>query len=54
MYRVVAGDNLYAIAAKHLGKASRWRELAALNRASLGNKNLVYPNQWLILPTKVT
>ncbi|GEM_PF-6297694 len=54
MYRVVAGDNLYAIAAKHLGKASRWRELAALNRASLGSKNLVYPNQWLILPTKVT
>ncbi|MFJ8685500.1 BTAD domain-containing putative transcriptional regulator [Micromonospora wenchangensis] len=30
--RVVAGDNLWDLAAEHLGDATRWREIYALNR----------------------
>lgn len=50
-YRVEKGDSLYVIAARHLGDPQRWREIVALNKAQLNGKTVIYPNQWLILPT---
>lgn len=50
-YLVSPGDNLYTIAAKKLGDANRWREIVSLNKAMLNGKTLIYPNQWLNLPT---
>lgn len=50
LYRVRKGDNLKRIAAKLLGNANRWREIATLNRrrgwrlpASMVGKNLKVP-----------
>lgn len=50
-YLVTAGDNLYTIAAKKLGDANRWREIVMMNKAMLNGKTVIYPNQWLNLPT---
>jgi nucleoid-associated protein YgaU len=49
-YQVSPGDNLYLIAQKTLGNANRWREIVALNKATLRGRTTIYPNQWLILP----
>lgn len=49
-YVVTAGDNLYSIAEKQLGKATRWKEIVMLNKALLNGRTLIYPNQWLVLP----
>lgn len=61
-YTVVSGDTLSGIAAKKLGKASRWREIYNLNkdaiekaakkkgRKSSGNGRWIYPNTKLRLP----
>ncbi len=50
-YLVSPGDNLYTIAAKKLGDANRWREIVMLNKAMLNGRTVIYPNQWLTLPT---
>jgi nucleoid-associated protein YgaU len=50
-YRVAAGDSLYTIAQKRLGNGERWREIVAMNKAALQGRTLIYPNQWLTLPT---
>ncbi|MFN3428323.1 MAG: LysM peptidoglycan-binding domain-containing protein [Candidatus Sericytochromatia bacterium] len=50
-YRVAAGDSLYTIAQKRLGSGERWREIVAMNKAALQGRTLIYPNQWLQLPT---
>lgn len=44
-YRVVAGDTLSAIAARFLGSADRFREIAAKN--NIANPNLIYVGQVL-------
>ncbi|MEB3329181.1 MAG: LysM peptidoglycan-binding domain-containing protein [Candidatus Sericytochromatia bacterium] len=51
-YKVVQGDSLYAIAAKTLGNANRWKEIVALNKAALHGRTTIYPNQWLTLPNQ--
>lgn len=50
-YTVIKGDNLHKIAKKTLGDASRWREIYELNKDSIKNPNLIYPDQELQLPT---
>ena len=56
-YHVVTGDNLWDIAATHLGNGARWREIYALNRGrrqpdgrSLTDPNMIYPGWVLLLP----
>ncbi|MEU7616599.1 BTAD domain-containing putative transcriptional regulator [Micromonospora rifamycinica] len=55
--RVVAGDNLWDLAAEHLGDATRWREIYALNRGhhqangyALTNPNTIHVGWKLTLP----
>ncbi|MDB5097972.1 MAG: hypothetical protein JWM80_2393 [Cyanobacteria bacterium RYN_339] len=50
-YMVSHGDNLYTIAARRLHNPMRWREIVALNKAVLNGKTVIYPNQWLQLPS---
>lgn len=50
-YKVANGDSLYVIAAKQLGNPLRWKEIVALNKATLQGKTVIYPNQWLLLPS---
>lgn len=45
---VVSGDTLSAIAARELGDASRFPEIAAAN--SIANPNLIFPGQVLVIP----
>ncbi len=59
-YRVVAGDSLWAIAARHLGdddpvRVDRyWRAIYAANRAVVGDDpDLIHPGQLLVLPAEV-
>ena len=52
-YRVHAGDSLIRIAAQHLGDATRWRDLAALNQPWLPNPNQLTPGWQLLLPPDV-
>lgn len=53
MYRVVPGDCLWNIAAKHLGNATRWPEIYNMNRAVVGgNPNLIFPGQLFKIPAK--
>lgn len=63
-YTVKAGDTLWAIAAKHLGKATRWKEIYTLNKSvieaaakkrgfsSSNNGNRIWPGTRLKLPKK--
>lgn len=44
-YTVRQGDTLIGIAEKVLGDASKWRDIASLNK--LNNPNLIFPNQKL-------
>ncbi|WP_422753090.1 BTAD domain-containing putative transcriptional regulator [Micromonospora sp. WMMD708] len=55
--RVVAGDNLWDLAAEHLGDATRWREIYTLNRGhrqangyALTNPNTIHVGWKLTLP----
>jgi nucleoid-associated protein YgaU len=50
-YKVANGDSLYVIAAKQLGNPLRWKEIVALNKATLQGKTVIYPNQWLLIPS---
>jgi nucleoid-associated protein YgaU len=47
---VVRGDNLTAIARRHLGNGARWQEIFELNRDIVSNANLIFPGQVLRLP----
>lgn len=47
-YIVRPGDTLSKIAQTHLGKASRWPEIAARN--NLSNPDLIKPGQALDIP----
>jgi nucleoid-associated protein YgaU len=50
-YLVRSGDNIYDIARRELGKASRWRELYDLNKDRLGTQSLdLTPGTQLLLP----
>lgn len=49
-HEVVRGDNLTAIARRHLGDGSRWPEIFELNKDKVSNPNLIYPGQVLRLP----
>jgi nucleoid-associated protein YgaU len=53
-YMVSRGDNLYTIAAKRLHNPQRWREIVSLNKHLLNGSTVIYPNQWLLLPSSVT
>ncbi|MBN2124700.1 MAG: FecR domain-containing protein [Deltaproteobacteria bacterium] len=48
---VVHGDNLVNISKKYLEDSTRWREIARVNR--LGNPDLIYPGQKLIVPVRL-
>lgn len=50
-HTVVKGDCLWNIAAKYLGKGSRYTEIAALNKDKIKSPNLIYPGQVLRLPS---
>lgn len=50
-YTVKPGDSFYSIAKSQLGSASRWKELLALNNATVnGDPTSLQPGQRLILP----
>lgn len=47
------GDTLSALAQRHLGRASRWSEIYALNEAAIGsNPDKIKPGMILMLPRK--
>lgn len=48
-YTVVSGDSLWKISKRQLGDASRWPEIATLNR--IDAKYIIMPGQVLQLPT---
>lgn len=48
-YTVKSGDNLWNIAAKYLGKGSRYLEIYNLNKDKIKNPSLIYPGQVLRL-----
>lgn len=50
MYRVGRQDTLISIAAKHLGRSSRWRQIYNMNRAELQNPNKLQVGMVLKLP----
>ncbi|MEV6797657.1 BTAD domain-containing putative transcriptional regulator [Micromonospora rifamycinica] len=61
MVRVVAGDNLWDLAAEHLGDATRWREIYALNRGhrqangyALTNPHTLHVGWKLTIPAQAT
>ena len=49
-YEIQIGDNLEAIALKHLGKRQRWREIKALNPGL--NEKKLKPFQVILVPIK--
>lgn len=50
-YTVKAGDSFYSIAKSQLGNASRWKELLAINNATVnGDPTTLQPGQRLVLP----
>lgn len=53
LYQVRQGDNLSSIADRFYGKPSRWREIYAANKATIGaNPNRILPGQRLAIPIK--
>lgn len=54
MYRVGKSDTLSGIAAAHLGRASRWRQIYGLNHDRLQNANHLKPGLELRLPPDAT
>ena len=49
-YTVAKGDTLWGIAQKFYGDGSLYGRVAAANRASVKNPNLIYPGQVLTIP----
>ena len=61
LYTVREGDNLWEIAARHLGDAEHWHEIFALNQGRpqpdghrLTDPNLIYPGWILALPSRAS
>jgi DNA-binding SARP family transcriptional activator len=61
VYRVVPGDDLWAIADRYLGNGERWHELYAINAgrpqpdgSTLTDPNLIYPGWVLLLAPPAT
>ena len=50
-YTVQKGDSLWRIAQAMLGDGSRWPEIYALNGDAIGNPNLIFPGQTLVMPS---
>ncbi len=50
MYRVANGDTLTAIAADHLGRASRWKQIFRMNQDALKSPDALAPGVVLKLP----
>ena len=50
MYRVASGDTLTAIAADHLGRASRWKQIYRMNQQALKSPDRLAPGLVLKLP----
>lgn len=50
-YTVKSGDTLSAIAERHYGEASRWREIFEANRDQIDDPDLIRPGQVLRLPS---
>ena len=50
LHTVEAGDTLSAIAAKYLGKASRYPEIFEANKPMLEDPDKIYPGQVLRIP----
>lgn len=50
-YVVVKGDTLWGIAARYLGRGSRWRAIYEANRDLIKNPNRIYVGQVLEIPT---
>jgi nucleoid-associated protein YgaU len=50
MYRVANGDTLTAIAADHLGRASRWKQIFRMNQDALKSPDRLAPGVVLKLP----
>ncbi|RKT86411.1 DNA-binding transcriptional activator of the SARP family [Saccharopolyspora antimicrobica] len=53
-YRVVRGDTLWDIAARHLTSGHRWRDIQNLNTDRLGTPRHLHPGWILLLPTDAT
>ena len=49
-YRVGPNETLSAIAQETLGRSSRWRQIAAMNAATLANPDRLRPGTELVLP----
>lgn len=49
-YVVVKGDTLWGIAARYLGRGSRWRSIYEANRDLIKNPNRIYVGQVLEIP----
>ena len=50
-YTVQQGDSLYTIAKKTLGSVSRWQEIKAANKATLGGSDKLQIGQKLMIPS---
>ncbi|MBL8848691.1 MAG: LysM peptidoglycan-binding domain-containing protein [Planctomycetaceae bacterium] len=53
-FRVATGDTLSDIAEKHLGRASRWRQVYGMNRDQLPDENSLTTGMILRLPSDAT
>lgn len=54
-YRIKAGDNLWDIAAEHLGNGTRWQEIYKLNEGVIGsNPDLIHCGTTIKLPGAVS
>ena len=49
-------ETLWRIAAdkKYLGNKDLWKEIYKANKKDISNPNLIYPNQVILIPTKIT
>ena len=50
VYLVRSGDTLASIAAHFYGDATQWRRIREANSPRVGNNNMIYEGQWLIIP----
>jgi len=47
---VERGDTLWGLSQENLGDGQRWPELYDANRASIGDPNIIFPGQTLVVP----
>ena len=50
-YTVKKGDTLWNIAKKFYGNGSKYTKIFEANKDKIGNPNLIYPNQVLVIPS---